>query len=384
MNQTSIDESLERAIAWLDKMQTGGGYHRWCDPTTGERGPISSEITGYAAHLYSWLYALKPSYADKCRAEKACAWMLATFGRPTFNLGGGIPVEPGVPLYYFFDTGIVGRGLYAASRALKNSQYWDVAIAAAGVMTRFAVVEDPDIGHCGLYAPTLTSDYLPDPRPPLKWWSRLPGPYQRKAALLWKLCKAQERFDLLDIRVTHLDPAPREAAEDKRRSAGRKKAADQQGDSTGEASPVDNAMKDAPGMVRNADSDCLHPMAYSCEGLLMSEPSFYRALAEINLLVRAIEEGDDVRTDVLAQAGRIQKHAGSPSNAIGVDRIIARQHESGGFYFNDPRSSPNMLLSTHATIFAVQYLEMEHSRHRRTTPAEWLTGPLARRELAIV
>src|SRR4051794_1118585 len=93
--------------------------------------------------------------------------------------GGAMPFELGAPGFaYFFDSGIIVRGLLAAWRRLPKERYLDTATAVGGHMLRdHAAGEDID--------PILElPSRAPVEREPLKW-SRAPGCYQLKSAMAW-------------------------------------------------------------------------------------------------------------------------------------------------------------------------------------------------------
>jgi hypothetical protein len=94
---------------------------------------------------------------------------------------GAFPFEPSLngdrPLAYFFDTGIIIRGLLAAWRVSNEVEFKEIAIAAGRAM-----LADFPTGS-GIH-PILT---LPEkcPRPYASNWSSAPGCYQLKSALAW-------------------------------------------------------------------------------------------------------------------------------------------------------------------------------------------------------
>ena len=101
------------------------------------------------------------------------AWdeRLGTF--PFEHVNGG----PENAYAYFFDCGIIVRGLLCAWRATADPEFRETAIAGGRAM----LADFP--GHGGIH-PILA---LPDKRP-LAWeprWSASPGCYQLKSALAW-------------------------------------------------------------------------------------------------------------------------------------------------------------------------------------------------------
>src|SRR5208282_3307177 len=88
---------------------------------------------------------------------------------------------------YFFDCGIIVRGLLCAWRATQEAEFRDSAIAAGRAM-----LADFQAGQT--FHPILA---LPHKRP-LAWeprWSASPGCYQLKSAMAW-----QELFEATGVR----------------------------------------------------------------------------------------------------------------------------------------------------------------------------------------
>lgn len=136
--------------------------------------PISTEITGYFASALVFLYSRTndDEYLDSARraAGFLCdhAWEEAFY---TF------PFEYRSDLTYFFDCGIIIRGLLAVWRVTKEQRLLDIAVAASqGMLIDF---------HAGAdFHPILS---VPDkqPLPREDHWSRASGCHQLKAALAW-------------------------------------------------------------------------------------------------------------------------------------------------------------------------------------------------------
>ena len=87
-------------------------------------------------------------------------------------------IDPPAPTY-FFDCGIVVRGLVSVWRATADGEFLDVAAALGQSMVRDFASAD------GSFHPVLS---LPDKRPlepDAGRWSRSPGCYQLKAAMAW-------------------------------------------------------------------------------------------------------------------------------------------------------------------------------------------------------
>ncbi|MCC6858088.1 MAG: hypothetical protein IT158_05995 [Bryobacterales bacterium] len=160
---------------------TTGGVARYYRSDLQENRAISTEITGYAAGALVYLHRLtgEPAYLDKAilagRFLTRLAWdrRLETF--PFEYARDGMEVEP---LAYFFDTGIIVRGLLALWRATGDTEFKEAARNGGLAMARDFAAAD------GQYEPILR---LPEKAPLEREcrWSRSPGCYQLKAAMAW-------------------------------------------------------------------------------------------------------------------------------------------------------------------------------------------------------
>lgn len=141
--------------------------------------PVSNEITGYAVSTLVYLGEVEAA-ERAARFLQRDAWDDAN---DTF------PFEPGSNLAYFFDIGIVARGLLAAWRATGNPEFRECAREAA-LSLAFDFLGE------GFFNPIIT---LPEKQPLAheRSWSRMPGCYQLKSALAWREIgdeKAQHLF----------------------------------------------------------------------------------------------------------------------------------------------------------------------------------------------
>jgi hypothetical protein len=148
----------------------GGGVARYYRSDLASNVPVSTEITGYAVSTFSYLHSITGDPAYRAAAtESACflanqAWDAATH---TF------PFEPDSNLAYFFDVGIIARGLLSTGAAEFRESAHNAALSLA-----FDFIGE------GAFHPVVT---LPD-KQPLAYesrWSRSPGCYQLKSALAW-------------------------------------------------------------------------------------------------------------------------------------------------------------------------------------------------------
>ena len=179
----AISSSIsQRAGLWF--LQSGiqepnGGVARYHHTDTRRNARISTEITGYAVSTFVYLHSVlgEQQYLD--RAVAAARYLC----REAWDSDSAtFPFEPartGEPAYaYFFDCGIIIRGLLAVWRATGDSEFLDKA-KEAGLAMAYDFLADVAV-H-----PILT---LPD-KQPLDYeprWSRSPGCYQLKSALAWR------------------------------------------------------------------------------------------------------------------------------------------------------------------------------------------------------
>jgi hypothetical protein len=164
---------LEDAGRWF--LRSGirtpaGGVARYYRSDLGENVPVSTEITGYSVSAFSYLHAItgNPEYRGAAMESAHFlvndAWDAASH---TF------PFELESNLAYFFDIGIIARGLLSTGSEEFRERVRDAALSLA-----FDFIGD------GAFHPIVT---LPDkqPLPYEPRWSRSPGCYQLKSALAW-------------------------------------------------------------------------------------------------------------------------------------------------------------------------------------------------------
>lgn len=147
---------------------------RYYRSDTEENAPISTEITGYAA---SALFHLHP-LASEATLDAALASARYLTRQAWCGTCATIAFEPGSEHAYFFDVGIIARGLLAAWTSTHEMEFADRAKSAA-LSLAF------DFMGGGAFHPIVT---LPEKQPleyEPKRWSRAPGCYQLKAALAW-------------------------------------------------------------------------------------------------------------------------------------------------------------------------------------------------------
>ena len=183
--------SLEQAGAWFlhsGIQEENGGIARYYLVQEGRNAALSTEITGYGISALLELYQRLGDERYLTAARRAgdylvrIAWRedLETF---PFETGEGVP-----ELTYFFDLGIIARALLRLARVTGESLYGDYARRAATAMARDFRCET------GGYHPVLR---LPDktPVPHEAWWSRRPGCFHLKAALVWYELGMMEEYE---------------------------------------------------------------------------------------------------------------------------------------------------------------------------------------------
>ena len=287
---------------------------------------ISTEITGYAVSAFVFLHALtnEEEYLNHaCAAARflTAAWDPSSRAMP-FEL------EPAA-FTYFFDCGIVVRGLLALWRVTHDQQLLDVAAAIGDSMASDFARDD------GGYWPILS---LPDKRPlemDALRWSRSAGCYQLKAAMAW--------HELAD--------ASGDARFEERYQAATESA----------LATHETFLPGHPERVRVMDR--IHAYLYFLEGLLprAGDPRSAAALAQgIGRVSEYVDQiaPDFARCDVLAQLLRVRLCAGGAgADAAEAARLASFQAPDGGFYFGRKAGNWVPHISPVSTAFAMQALE---------------------------
>ena len=146
----------------------------------GRNACVSTEITGYAISSLVYLHHCTSDERCLAGARRAGDFLVdhawdASAGVFPFehSFSGDVPER----LAYFFDSGIIARGLLALWRATNVERYLDAAIRAGESMGRYFFGKDAI--HPILRLPSM------EPLPFTGQWSRGPGCYQLKSALAW-------------------------------------------------------------------------------------------------------------------------------------------------------------------------------------------------------
>ena len=335
---------LDRAGRWF--LESGiqepeGGVARYRRTDTGANLPVSNEITGYAVSAMTWLYERtgRAEYLERAllaaRFLTRCAWDAKLQSFP-FEYA-----PPGTGFTYFFDVGIIIRGLLAIGRASGEGEFEEIAVAAGR-----SLATDFRTGSC--FHPILR---LPEKRPVAcdHRWSRSSGCYQLKSAMAWFDLQEQSgdplfsrRYrEMLDFSLrTHQEFLP------------------------GDADP-------------NRVMDRLHAYCYFLEGMLpvAAEPACVAALSlgvgRVAALLREIGPSFE-RSDVYAQLLRVRLLANA-ANLLALDREAAAWEAdrlaefqssepdprlAGGFWFGRKGGDTLPFINPVSTAFGMQALAM--------------------------
>ncbi len=336
---------LDRAGAWFlhsGIQEPGGGVARYYRSDLGANARVSTEITGYAVSALAYLHSrtCETPYLDA--AVRAARFLTRTAWDASLEIFPFEVESDGArPPAYFFDSGIIARGLVAAWRSTGLTEFLDAAQACCRSMAR-------DFPAAGGFHPVLA---LPS-RQPWPWeprWSRSPGCYQLKAAMAW-----HEVYD---------ETKEEDALRQWERAL---------------ALALSSNEPFLPGETsRERVMDRLHAYCYFLEGLLISPESaecrraLEAGIARAAALLREIAPAFE-RSDVCAQLLRVRLYADA-LGAVPLDRAAAEEEASraasyqlegedarirGGFAFGrkDGRTLP--YVNPVSTAFCIQALEM--------------------------
>lgn len=332
-----MSPQISRAATWFLNsgiQESSGGVARYYRVDAERNLPLSAEITGYTASLFAYLYSLTGDREYRVRAAAAArflerAWDPASDAMP-------FEIDP-AEYTYFFDCGIIVRGLLAAGGSR------EVAVAIGRSMARdFAAATD--------FHPILTlPEKVPLTREPLRW-SRSSGCYQLKSAMAWL------DLDEPDLGGPALRLLYHRLLEDSLRTYG-------------------SYLPGHPDPLKVVDR--LHPFLYFLEGLLpvADNPRCASALCDgIRRAAHVLRElaPQFERADVYAQLLRIRVYADA-AGAAPLDREAAAWEADqlsgfqaaspdpridGGFYFGRKGDEWIPHVSPVSTAFAVQALSM--------------------------
>jgi hypothetical protein len=344
--------SLARASRWFlgsGIQERSGGVARFYQSEIQKNKPVSSEITGYTASAYVYLFTITGDDACLNRARQTAAFLVDQAwdaGLRTFPYEHPSPSRESHHHAYFFDCGIIIRGLLAVWRQTREDRLLDIAhVAAQGMLTDFYNSEGRHAGKHASYHPILE---LPSkaPLPHTQLWSRSAGCYQLKSALAW-----------LDVAELTADGPLKSAYFDLLASA------------------LATHAGFLPGATPHATMDRLHAYSYFLEALtpVLDRPdcaqAFSTALRSISASLREIAPSF-VRSDVRAQLLRARIYgagvipldpSGAASEAAALAGFQAESEDpriDGGFSFGCRDGIPSPHINPVSTAFALQALEM--------------------------
>jgi hypothetical protein len=176
-----LSQQLSRTGEWFLRsgiQHSNGGVARYYLTEPRRNLAASTEITGYAISALVYLYSVTADarYLDRALAGARFltrrAWDPGACTMP-------FEIEP-ADHSYFFDCGIIVRGLLAVWRATGDAECLDIAIATGESMLRDFASED------GSFHPILALPHkAPLDRDPMRW-SRTATCYQLKSAMAWR------------------------------------------------------------------------------------------------------------------------------------------------------------------------------------------------------
>jgi hypothetical protein len=175
-----LSPQTSRAGEWFLRsgiQEPNGGVARYYRADLQRNHAVSTEITGYAVSVFVFLHSVTKDERYLDRAVAAARFLTRTAWDRALR---SMPFEMAPAAFtYFFDCGIVARGLLAAWRATAEQEFLDVAAALGQSM---AADFDSRVGD---FHPILS---LPGKCPVERdagRWSRMPGCYQLKSAMAW-------------------------------------------------------------------------------------------------------------------------------------------------------------------------------------------------------
>ncbi|MBV8820335.1 MAG: hypothetical protein JO022_18390 [Acidobacteriaceae bacterium] len=175
--------ALDCAGAWFlhsGIQHSEGGVARYYRSDIQKNARVSTEITGYAVSFLTYLYRCTANECYLEAAQRAARFLITHAWHASHRL---FPFEHSFngsqpdPLAYFFDSGIIVRGLLALWRITAQTDLLDTAIATGhGMIEHFS---GNGALHPILELPSKKARAY-EPR-----WSAEPGCYQLKSAMAW-------------------------------------------------------------------------------------------------------------------------------------------------------------------------------------------------------
>jgi hypothetical protein len=341
----NTDNLTEAAGRWFLRsgiQEPNGGVARYYRSDIGQNAPVSTEITGYAVSALLFFHGRTGQTEYLNAALQAARFLTRTAWDAklqTFPFEHSTNGDRRRALAYFFDCGIIVRGLLAAWRASQDPEFRETAIAAGRAMLKdFQAI---DTIHPILALPAK------HPLPYEPRWSASPGCYQLKSAMAWQeLFEATGEMEFFRAYESAVTAA------------------------------LAGDYDFLPGETnREKVMDRLHAYAYFLEGLA---PMLHRSDCAL-----AVREGIDraaaylgeiaplfARSDVYAQLLRVRL-LGEVSGVVPLDQAAAAREAgqaaafqvtsqdarvAGGFFFGKKCGEPMPFVNPVSTAFCVQAL----------------------------
>jgi hypothetical protein len=338
-----LSSQLSRTGEWFlhsGIQQPDGGVARYYLVDACRNLPASTEITGYAVSAFVYLHSVTHDARYLPRAVSAARYLTRAWD-PTSQT---MPFEIAPAAFtYFFDCGIVVRGLLAVWRATGEQEFLDSAVAAGDSMARDFSSPAGDF-HPILALPSKT----PVSRDPQRW-SRTATCYQLKSAMAW--------WDLFEATGETRFTEPYESVL---------------------ASSLRTYADFLPGHPeRPKVMDRLHAFCYFLEGLLPRAAEARCAAALRDGIGRAASHLRAIapefeRSDVYAQLLRVRLYADwlgavpldRPAAEFEAARLAAFQaadadpRMNGGYWFGRKRAESLPFINPVSAAFATQALEL--------------------------
>ena len=338
-----MSSQLSRTGEWFlhsGIQQPDGGVARYYLVDACRNLPASTEITGYAVSAFVYLHSVTHDARYLPRALSAARYLTRAWD-PALRT---MPFELAPAAFtYFFDCGIVVRGLLAVWRATGEQEFLDTAVALGDSMAR----DFPS--PAGDFHPILAlPSKMPLPRDPQRW-SRTAACYQLKSAMAW--------WDLFEAtgETRFTEPYERVLEASLRTYA--------------------DFLPGHP--ERPKVMDRLHAFCYFLEGLLPRagearcaaalRDGIGRAACHLRAIAPEFE-----RSDVYAQLLRVRLYA-DWLGAVPLDRPAAESEAAqlaafqsadadprmnGGYWFGTKRAGPLPFINPVSAAFATQALEL--------------------------
>lgn len=174
---------MDRAGRWFLESgirEADGGVARYHYSDRKQNAKVSTEITGYAVSTFSYLHHLTKDqrYLD-ATAQSARFLCEVAWDAESGTIPFEVPAEGEASYAYFFDLGIIVRGLLTAWRTTGDAAFLEKA-QRCGISMAYDFMAE-EAAHPIIALP----EKQPEPYDALRW-SQSPGCYQLKSAMAWR------------------------------------------------------------------------------------------------------------------------------------------------------------------------------------------------------